>query len=502
MSLKEDVGMAIVRFDEGIGMNDSTPVDNLFISEYMLRAPGDYVKVYLYSLMLCHHPRERQSVEALAKDLGMEADVVDKAFRYWMREGLVRKVGDNPPVYAILTATQLAFTLAMNPGERLYNRRFTEEVQRVLGDQVPSFSELQIIYDWVDVMELPEEVVIMLLQNERKSSKSGRISFQIANIRAKEWANAGVRTVEDVEKMIILGKEREKELKRLLSRLGQRREASFDEKELYRKWVDDWGFTPEAIQEACKETTKGTPTMAYLDGILLRQHQMGWHDVKAINMGMSAQRTIRDLAKQVLQGLGRGGSIPSDDDLSYIIAWQDKGYEDAFIMYAVRAVHRRLNHAGFDEVDNQLTRWVEKGLDSALAVQLEAQKTREKNTLLRQIFEKAGVDKQRPSESDRNLLDRFTGEYGMDAQLIMLAAEYAAGRPSPLDTMNLILKEWHAQGVRDLEAARAEHAGHVAKSSTGAQSESGGMKNSFMHHTDEEWARTASAAVVDLDGEE
>ena len=25
----------------------------------------------------------------------------------------------------------------------------------------------------------------------------------------------------------------------------------------------------EAVQEACRETTKGTPTMAYLDGILL-----------------------------------------------------------------------------------------------------------------------------------------------------------------------------------------------------------------------------------------
>lgn len=493
--------MAIVQFDDSIAMNDATPVDNLFISEYMLRAPGDYVKAYLYALMLCHHPRERQSMEALAKDLDMNSEELEKAFRYWIREGLVRQTGDNPVCYAVLTASQVAFNRAMNPGEQVYNRRFTEEVQRVLGKQVLSFQDLQKIYDWVDVLDLPEEVVIMLLQNERKASK-GRVSISIADSRAKEWAKAGVRTVEDVEKMIILGKERERELQKLLTRLGQRRLPSLDEKELYRKWLDDWGFTPEAVQEACRETTKGTPTMAYLDGILMRQHQMGWHDVKAMKQGMSEQRTVRELAKQVLQGLGRAGSVPSDDDIGYVIEWQEKGYEDAFVLYAVRAVHRRLNHAGLDEVDNQLSRWVEKGLGSAAAVQQEAERTRERNQFLRQVFEKASVDKQRPSENDRNTLSRWENEYGMSRDLILLAAEYASGRPSPMDAMNIILKEWAAKGIHNADAARAEHNQHVQAQNQTQKPQTKAAHEEFVRHTDEEWDRASLAAVVDLDGED
>ena len=338
----------------------------------------------------------------------------------------------------------------------------------------------------------------MLLQNEMKASK-GRISIGIADRRAKEWAKAGVRTVEDVEKMIILGRERERELQKLLTRLGQRRAPSLDEKELYRKWLDDWGFTPDAVQEACRETTKGTPTMAYLDGILMRQHQMGWHDVKAMQQGMTQQRTVREMAKQVLQGLGRSGSVPSEDDLAYVIKWQDKGYEDAFVLYAVRAVHRRLNHAGMDEVDSQLSRWVEKGLGSAEAVRLEAERTRARNQFLREVFEKASVDRQRPSENDRNVLSRWENEYGMSRELILLAAEYAAGRPSPLDAMNLILKDWSAQGIHDVEAARAEHGMHVQ---TQGKPQTKAPQEEFVRHTGEEWDRSSLAAVVDLDGED
>ena len=165
----------------------------------------------------------------------------------------------------------------------------------------------------------------------------------------------------------------------------------------------------------------------------------------------------------------------------------------------MRAVHRRLNHAGMDEVDNQLSRWVEKGLGSATAVQLEAERTRTRNQFLREVFEKASVDRQRPSENDRNTLNRWEDEYGMSHELILLAAEYAAGRPSPMDAMNLILKDWASQGIHSVDAAQAEHNQHVqaqVKPQTKAPQEE------FIRHTDEEWDRASLAAVVDLDGED
>ena len=105
--------MAYCAFDKDAALFDATPVDNMFISEYMLRAPGDYVKVYLYALMLCAHPSERMSNASMARDLDMTEEDVVHAFRYWSRSGLVRQVADNPPAYVILSAKQLAMTRAM-----------------------------------------------------------------------------------------------------------------------------------------------------------------------------------------------------------------------------------------------------------------------------------------------------------------------------------------------------------------------------------------------------
>ena len=40
--------MPLCKFSENFQMFDITPVENLFIHEFMLKAPGDFVKIDLY----------------------------------------------------------------------------------------------------------------------------------------------------------------------------------------------------------------------------------------------------------------------------------------------------------------------------------------------------------------------------------------------------------------------------------------------------------------------
>ena len=135
--------MAFCSFDDSAALFDATPVENMFITEYMLRAPGDFVKVYLYGLMLCYHNQERMTLTSMARDLDMTEEDVEHAFRYWARNGLVRQVGDNPVSYAYMNVKQLTLTRAQDPGERLYNRSFTEEVRRILGDRLTESADYQ-----------------------------------------------------------------------------------------------------------------------------------------------------------------------------------------------------------------------------------------------------------------------------------------------------------------------------------------------------------------------
>ena len=494
--------MAFCTFDDNTALFDSTPVENMFITEYMLRAPGDFVKVYLYALMLCYHPSPRMSLTSMARDLDMTEEEVERAFKYWARDGLVRRVADHPPAYVLRNLKQLTLTRAENPGEQLYNRNFTEEIRRVLGGRELRSADYQIIFDWIDVLELPEEVVLMLLQMEMENS-GGRVSLRIADKRAQEWAQSGVRTVEDVEKIIVIGKEREAQLRRLLARLGQRRAPSDDEKEMYRKWIDEWGFTPQAVQEACRETTKGTPTMAYLDGILLRQHQLGRHEAQALEAGMQRERTARDFARDVFAGLGRTGVTPTQEDLAAIEAWRAQGAGDELILLAVSAAHRRSGGGNMDDVDAFLTRWRERGLTTADAVRADAARTRALNAQLRGIYEAAGLEK-RPSAPDRDLLCRWAGEMGMNQEMILQAAQYARESGAPMMAIGKILADWHRAGITTPEAARAEHEAHVR---AGGQKQPASPavqpgRDMLMRHTPQERRATYSAAVVDFDEEE
>ena len=89
--------MALAAFSDNFALYDVTPVENIFLLEYMPYAPGDYVRVYLYGLMLCRYPDREGTAESMAKALNMEAGQVLDALRYWEKKGLLEGVGDNPP---------------------------------------------------------------------------------------------------------------------------------------------------------------------------------------------------------------------------------------------------------------------------------------------------------------------------------------------------------------------------------------------------------------------
>ena len=75
--------MPFCSFSEGAAMFDVTPIENMFLLEYLPGAPGDALRVYLYARMLCLHPELGAGIGDIAKALSMEEDDVQEAFAYW-----------------------------------------------------------------------------------------------------------------------------------------------------------------------------------------------------------------------------------------------------------------------------------------------------------------------------------------------------------------------------------------------------------------------------------
>ena len=93
--------------DESMLRFGVTPVENLFIQEYLPAARGDYVKVYLYALYISAHPKKELSAAEIAQELGMPQSDVEGALRYWERRHLLVRLTDNPPAYQMKSPAQL-----------------------------------------------------------------------------------------------------------------------------------------------------------------------------------------------------------------------------------------------------------------------------------------------------------------------------------------------------------------------------------------------------------
>lgn len=69
-----------------------TKIPDVFFSEYLSQAPGDFVKVYLYILFLSKYNKDIK-INDLAKKLSIQFNLVQDALKYWEEMGVITKKG-------------------------------------------------------------------------------------------------------------------------------------------------------------------------------------------------------------------------------------------------------------------------------------------------------------------------------------------------------------------------------------------------------------------------
>lgn len=347
--------MPLFGFADRYVMFDATPVENLFIQEYMLRADGDFVKVYLYGLMQCYHPVESATLHTIARDLGMEEKRVENAYAYWERIGLVRRVADNPPRYAYQNLKQIELMRAQDDDGLYKYADFNNSLQAQFGsDRLLHPQDFECIYDWIEGLGLPEEVVLMLVSSQLRV-RSKNFNLKSITYLARQWAEAGVRTIAEAEGMARESTERYAAVKQVYKKLGKRHGVSEPDEALYEKWTAHWGFDLPAILQAADETSKGTPTFGYLDGILGRMHKAGLHDAGAMRAG----NEVYESAKELLRQLGMRGTGPTDDIISLMAGFLRDGFDKQTIALAAARVARK--GGKLDALEKTLTIWKREG---------------------------------------------------------------------------------------------------------------------------------------------
>ena len=65
----------------------STEIPDVFFTEYLSQANGDYVKVYLYLLFLSKYDKDIK-INDLSKKLALPLKTIQEAFKFWEECGV------------------------------------------------------------------------------------------------------------------------------------------------------------------------------------------------------------------------------------------------------------------------------------------------------------------------------------------------------------------------------------------------------------------------------
>lgn len=355
--------MALFRFEKNSRLLGITTVDNLFLMEYMPKAPENYVKVYLYGLMAC----SCADAEDIAGALNLTEQEISEAFFYWQGLGIVRVASVSPLIVEYAAIKNL---ISAQPQGAFKYGELAAMAQRELKGRMITPNELSKIIDWVELFGITEEAVGLLIKYG-VATKGNRVRVSYLDSIARDWADNGVTDFEKATEYISLAETRADGAQQILKRWRMARKATADEEKLYQKWTGEWGFDRQAVFAACMAATgANNPSFKYLDS--------------------------------VLEGLYSRGAVTEAD---------------------------------IGEMDKRRDRL---------------------NELCRLVFLRAGLT--RPAKKfEREIIERFVYDWGVDAEVIFLAAEYAKESASPFSTIKKLAEEWHKAGKNTVDEAKAEY---------------------------------------------
>ncbi len=257
----------------------TTPIPDIFFTEYLSGANGDYIKVYLYILFLSKYNKDIK-INDLSKSLNIPVKVIQEACTHWENVGAITKKVNG---YIVNNLQDIELHKLYSPkvtlspkaieqnAQNQYRAKAIESINNNYFQGIMSPSWYCDIEMWFKKYGFDEQVMITLFDYCFNKSALHRNYIQAV---ADAWSKNNIKTYSDLEnyeqsqeKLVTIKKSISKKLK-LTRQLTQYEEAYVE------KWIVDFNYDMNIIDLALKKTTsKANPSFDYLDKLL-----SDWHD--------------------------------------------------------------------------------------------------------------------------------------------------------------------------------------------------------------------------------
>ncbi|MBR1883762.1 MAG: DnaD domain protein [Clostridia bacterium] len=258
-----------------------TLVPDLFILNNMNELEHIDLKLYLYILFL-----EKQGLEidetGICKKLNISEEELSFSLDRLCSEELLMK---NMNGYTIIDIKENEINKKYTPLVTPKKSKETTEQEKIriiaASSINESFFDGLMPYGWYsDIGDLfnkfdfESDVMIALFQYcyERKA-----LNKKYVYAVAETWHKGNVKTFEDLDKYFDEVSKQQKIINKITKALGLNRELTKYEKEYVNRWINEYSYDFNMIEQALKRTVNKTnPSINYVNGILKNWHEKGF----------------------------------------------------------------------------------------------------------------------------------------------------------------------------------------------------------------------------------
>lgn len=255
-------------------------IPEVFISEYLCAANGDYVKIYIYCMFLCKYNSEISPLD-LSKKLSLPLKTVELGLKYWEEQGTLIKKNN---IYELADLKKIEI-------DKLYKPKLTSSIEDAIDGNTKNILRTQAINEinssffqgvmsptwYTDIDNLftkyrfDEDVMIALF---RYCFDRQALHKKYLYAVAEGWASNKVQTMNDLERYYLEIEKTSKIKKNISKKLGITRNLSQYEEAYIEKWTVDYNYSMDVIEIALKKTTSKTNfSFDYIDKMITDWHE-------------------------------------------------------------------------------------------------------------------------------------------------------------------------------------------------------------------------------------
>jgi len=293
--------MNFILQDQKIDLGD-TPIENIFITDYMPTADGTYVKVYLLGYKYARDKQDNFNSETIAKDLKIPLSDALNAWSFWENEGIVikRDIEDEynykiefvnlkqlyiDNVYKHISNVSVEKSNYINNDELIIsnrnadNKKMMKEIEEMFGRPM-KINEKQKIVSWMNSYKMKPEIMTQAFSyciNNKKIKKFSYIESVVSS-----WHDEGVCDIDSMVDYLEKRNDRFSIYSRISKSLGfNNRILTEAEMKVIDKWIDEMNFSIEMILKCLENSIKiSNPNLNYFDSILVKWHEKGYKTIE------------------------------------------------------------------------------------------------------------------------------------------------------------------------------------------------------------------------------